>query len=369
MNIEHYTPMNERITLDPKIIQKVKERFAYKLLNNRKFAEVKGYAAFTDIILVMATNLELAETGCQMLTNNNRWLWLCTVDMFARAGQYNTFPVYRVDEELLNLFLEAEDPKQFKQIQPQPVESALFLFPKGQIKVGCQCIDWLMVDYVDTRERSNEFEFDGGSVIFERLSVYDNIRYRWATQTRSEDREYPGDLFVSTFGYTSEGTSAPGELTGLRQIDADLTTLLTRISKHLLLWLQQPKEYEYVEVTRARGFGKTFKNDKPAPRYPIKLSIDDRLHKIYKPAPRDDRPTSETENPRKSPEPHDRCAHWRYVPVGPRSEGRRELKFIRSTKVNAKELTPLGINKILKGNPDSQNNKSKNLLKDCDISI
>jgi len=371
MDIQHYTPLNQKITLDKKIIEEVRKRFAYKLLNGRKFADVKGYSSFTDVILVMAANIELAEVGCQMLETNNRWLWLCTVDIFARAAQYNIFPVYRVDEELISLFLEAEDPKQFKTIQPKPVETALFLLPKGQIRVGCQCIDWIMIDYVESTERSTEFEFDKGSVIFERLNVYDKIRYRWATQTRSENPEYPGDLFVSSFGYTSDNSSAPGEnMIGMREVDAELTATLSRLAKHLLLWLQQPKEYEYVEATRSRGFGKNPKKNKPAPRYPIKLGLDEQPHKIYKPVPRDDRANStESKAARKSPDPHERSAHWRYVPVGPRAEGARELKFIKSTKVNAQRLTALGINEVINGDPDTPNKKSGNLLKDCDISI
>jgi hypothetical protein len=354
MDIKNYTPMNEKITLDAKIIAEVKKRLAFKILNKRKFATVKGYPEYSDIMMVMAANIELAEIGCEMLTSNNRWLWLCTVDIFARAATYNTFPVYRVDPDLMTILLETEEPKQFKNELPTPfVESALFLFPKGAVKVGCQCIDWLMVDYVDVSQKETVFEFDKGSVKFERLNLWDSIRYRWATQTRSEDPEYPGDLFVSTFGYTSTREVAPGEnMVGMREKDAELTKRLTRLTKHLLLWLQQPKEHEYIEVTRARGFGKTPKNVKPAARYPIKLGVDEQPHKIYKYTPTNDRPQRETT--RKSPVPHDRASHWRYVPVGPRPEGRRELKVIRSTRVNAEGLTALGINEIIKGNlPDS----------------
>lgn len=310
--------------VDP-IHQEVRSRMVYKHLTKRKFVSPKGYPQFEEVALKLALNIELAELGLELV--GYRWIWLCAIDIMGRSAADNIFPVYRVDPELLSVFLEAEEPKQFGKIMPAPIESGLFLFPKGMIKIGKWEIDWLLVDTVDQSDRNQEYQFDKQGVILERLTDTDKRRYRWVTQTDLGDRGNVGDMFVSTYGYSQIGEESEKQYISISQSDIELTNLLTALSKHLWLWLYQPRKIEYVEVTRARGFGA--KKNTALARYPIKLGLEEQSHKIYKP-----RPKGSSRAPRKSPVKHVRRAHWRNVPIGTREDGRRELRLIPRSIVN-----------------------------------
>lgn len=307
----------------------VRKRRVYKHLNRRKFITPKGYRDYDDVIMTIALNMELAELGLDLA--GHRWIWLCAIDVFGRAAVENTFPVYTVDRELLTVLLEAEEPKQFGKILPTPIETGLFLFPQGMIRVGHWSVDWMLVDTVDQGDRVQEFCFEKEAVLFERLSDEDRRRYRWVTQTESSGANHPGDMFVSTFGYSEQGEELEKRHISISQDDIDLTSVLTALSKHLWLWLYQPKEYEYIDATRSRGFSQKA-NDRPkAPRarYPIKLGIEDQPHRIYK----YDRDSNTATGKRKSPVKHERRAHWRNVPIGSRKEAKRELRLIAKTTI------------------------------------
>lgn len=313
------------------IRREVRKRMVYKHLTERKFASPKGYRPFEDVMLVMAMNMELAEMGLELASY--RWIWMCAIDIMGRAAVDNIFPVYRVEAELLTILLEAEEPKQFGKILPTPIESGLFLFPQGMIKIGRWSVDWLLVDTVDQGDRVQEFKFQKEAVIFERLSHDDRRRYRWVTQTEPTDPTTAGDMFVSTFGYSETGDSLEKVHISISQEDIDLTTLLTALSKHLWLWLHQPREHEYVEATRARGFGSKSTPAPPA-RYPIKLGVEEQPHKIYRTIARGNDPQESTQTRRKSPVKHSRRAHWRNVPIGARSACKRELRLIPRSTIN-----------------------------------
>lgn len=313
------------------IRHEVRKRMVYKHLMQRKFSSPKGYRPYEDVMLTIALNIELAEMGLDLA--EHRWVWLCAIDIFGRAATDNIFPVYRVEPELLTMLLEAEEPKQFGKILPTPIESGLFLFPQGMVKVGARSIDWLLVDVVDQGDRSQSFKFEQGEVIFERLSELDRQRYRWVTQVESGDRAVAGDMFVSTFGYSETSESLENQYVSIGHSDIELTNVLTALSKHLWLWLYQPRNLEYVEATRSRGFGS--KTNSSPVRYPIKLGIEEQPHKIYRPViDTGDRLQESTQTPRKSPVKHVRRAHWRNVPIGLRSECKRELRLIPRSVVN-----------------------------------
>lgn len=315
------------------IRREVRKRMVYKHLTERKFATPKGYRSFEEVMLVMALNIEIAEIGLEL--SEYRWIWMCAIDIMGRAAVDNIFPVYRVEAELLTILLEAEEPKQFGKILPTPIESGLFLFPQGMIKIGKWSVDWLLVDTVDQGDRVQEFKFQKEAVVFERLTQDDRRRYRWVTQTEPTDPTTAGDMFVSTFGYSETGDSLEKVHISISKEDIDLTRLLTALSKHLWLWLHQPREHEYVEATRARGFGSKSAPSKPV-RYPIKLGIEEQPHKIYTPAntSNENRTREANQTPRKSPVKHVRRAHWRNVPIGARSECKRELRLIPQAVVN-----------------------------------
>lgn len=311
-----------------KIRAKIKSRECYKRLTSRQFATVKGYANYEDIALVMALNVEIAEIGLNLC--NNRWVWLCACDMFARAIVDNYFPVYRVEQELGELLLEIDSPKQFVNELPRPIECGLFLLPKGLIGIDKWVVDWVLVDVVDHDDPSHLFKFQDGDVLFDRLYEGDKIKYRLVTQTRPLMPDTPGDIFISTFGYDRHGEELGKEYISHTPADRVLMDILGAFVKNLLLWLQKPRECEYVESKRGRGFDSNKQPAKPAPRYPIKLGVNEQPNRIYRPI---DRPKNDPENKRQSPFPHRRKSHWRRVPVGKRDDGKRELKLIRQSFV------------------------------------
>jgi hypothetical protein len=329
--------MNENITNDLRIRKEARKRFVYQHLSKRQFACPKGYRSFDDVITIMSIDLELAELGVDI--SNYQWLWIAAIDIMSRAAVENIFPVYRVDRDLMELFLDAEDPKPFNKTLPVPFESGLFLFPKGMIRFDRWEIDWLLVDIVERGDETIQtFNFTKQPVSFNRMGHNESLTYRWVTQPESGDRLSPGDLFVSTFGYSqNRDECAPNIIGTATDRGFEVTKFLNCLVKNLLLWLHQPRECEYqvIEVTKARGFGKTA-NAKPVPKavYPIKLGLEEQPHKIYR-YPNDDRSRDPSLPPRKSPRPHVRRSHWRNVPVGPRETHKRELRLILKTKVNA----------------------------------
>lgn len=313
-----------------KIRAEVKRRDCYQRLISRKFAPVKGYKTFEEIALIMALNLEIAEIGLEL--SGHRWVWLCACDMFGRAIVDNQFPVYRVDKELTELLLETEEPKQFKNELPRPIDSALFLLPDGLINVGKWCINWVLVDIIDQTEAYQEYKFTQETIGFQRLSETDLVRYRWITQTHPTVPNTPGDIFISTFGFDRSQSELETEYITKTPDDKLVTALISKLVKNLLLWLYKPRECEYVESHRGRGFGGSNKPIKEPKRYPIKLGIDEQPRRIYRPpAGQSDRPSS---TQRRSPLPHRRKSHWRRVPVGKREENRRELRLIRQANIN-----------------------------------
>ena len=325
--------MNETITSNQEIRKEARKRFVYQHLSKRKYATPKGYRPFDDVITIMSINIELTELGLEV--EDYQWMWFCAVDVMARAAVENVFPVFRVEADLLGALLEAEDPKPFKDTLPIPFESGLFLFPKDMIRVGKWAIDWLLVDTVERKDAHQTFELPKENILFDRMDADAAVTYRWVTQPESGDREAPGDLFVSSFGYTDSGRECGVKAVGVSDKDFTVNDILNRLTKNLLMWLYQPRELEYeiVEVTRAAGFGrKATATPLPTAIYPIKLGLKEQPHKIYR--PRDDRLRDPTLPPRRSPRKHERRSHWRNVPVGKRDAHKRELRLILKTKVN-----------------------------------
>lgn len=296
--------------------REVKLKDFYRALTTRKFTSPKGYSNYEDICLKIASNLEAAELGIE--AKGFEWTWLCALDIFERLASDLLFPVFRVDRELTELLIEADEPKQFSETLPCPFETALFLLPKGLISIAGWDVDWIVIDAIDSSESERVFELSERRVIFSRLNDRDGIRFRWVT-------EVSGDLFVSTFGYDELGKEVEKHpQVTLTEGDLSLTAILTKLTKGLLLWLDRPQEYEY-EIVPPKGFGKKAVVGDRA-RYPIRLGINSQPHRIGRAA-------VESGNKRRSPVPHIRRAHWRRVAVGVRSEGRRELKLIPRSRI------------------------------------
>lgn len=301
--------------------EEVRSRAWYRALTARKFASPKGYVKFEDACLEMASDLETAGYNIDM--RGYEWTWICALDVFCRMAEDPIFPVYRIDRELIKEAIARPiSDVEFGSIQPHPIERGLFLLPKGAIGD----VDFLAVDIVDSSQPERLLELGGKSIAWSRLSPHEGIRYRWVTQIIKN-----ADLYASSLGYDAAGQFvAPEKL--LEGRDRIFTDNIASVMKAALVRLDRPCEIQYEMSPHKR---RDVRGNSEPIRYPIRVGMDSPVRIVRVPPVPDDRPEREK---RRSPVAHVRKKHYRRVPVGPRSEGRRELREIRSSKVGKVEF-------------------------------
>lgn len=301
-------------------------------LKHRKFHDYPDYENFRYFLKAQTTIV-----NSQILTGDtfiDKW-WV--PDAFFNCRLYNNpdFPVYALDKELLNLFINTDIPSNLRDIKRVFIDCVVFL-PKGLIKFRRPSgvyldINWVVINDLtreDAKIANTQFSDFLGKLY--RGHHGDEVQFIMEDNDRTLSYTFnaAGFLYNCYFNIDSKGSIVkplePPNYNGSSTVD------LEKLITHILLFLQCPNHDENRQLNLPQSTTRLSRKEKRKQEKLLLYKLLSINHEIKTNTTKNNkRPTEHA-----SPITHWRRGHWRNQPCGEKLQDSKII-WIQPTLINS----------------------------------
>ena len=313
------------------LIRKVKSTEFYRNLTKRKYRTPEGYYSWEDVALDLACFMQLTILiEARSLDHSSK-----LIGLLGYKSELVFPPVYWIERNLISSLLEVEFPDDlYEENLIEVAPYLIFVLPKGLLQASNGAdIKWIGIQFITGS--GEEVKTKGGAILENRNKGSDKLLWV-AVDTETVGYSFSRNLPLQKYDVTEIRGYVADSLTltnaELNSKDKANSLIITQLVVQLLLILQHKPEF----VTEHKPPLPSKAKDKVA--YYSKLN-NVWIGKDYSPSriKSNELPSSnESTTTRKfNPDvyPFWRRGHWRNVPVGPRTAGRRKRTLIMPYQV------------------------------------